>query len=41
MWNQFKMNLNQDVQRTLWPTAVGVVALLLFAVVGVTHLLMQ
>jgi len=40
MWNQFKLNLNQDVARTVWPTAVGMVALLLFAVVGATHLLM-
>jgi len=41
MWNQFKSHLNDDAQRTVWPTAVGMVALLLFAVVGATHLLVQ
>ena len=41
MWNQLKTNLNQDVQRTVWPTAVGMVALVLFAVVGAMHTFMQ
>jgi len=41
MWNQFKLNLNQDVELTVWPTAVGMVALVLFAAVGATHLFMQ
>ena len=41
MWNQLKSDLNQDVARTVWPTAVGMVALLLFAIVGATHLWIQ
>jgi hypothetical protein len=41
MWNQFKTNLNEDVEHTVWPTTVGMVALLLFAAVGATHLFMQ
>ena len=41
MWNQVKLQVNQDVERTVWPTAVGMVALLLFAVVGATQIFMQ
>jgi len=41
MWNQFKSTLNEDVRRTAWPTTLGMVALLLFAVVGATQLLIQ
>jgi hypothetical protein len=39
MWNQFKSHFNEDVQHTEWPTTMGMVAALLFTIVGATQLL--
>ena len=34
MFRRFKRRLRKDIRRTVWPTATGCVALLLFVVVG-------
>ena len=39
MLEKFKQHLKESVRRTVWPSAVGVVALVLFIVVGATQLL--
>jgi hypothetical protein len=39
MLRQFKRSLRKDIRRTVWPTATGCVALLLFTVVGATQVL--
>jgi|RhiMethySRZTD1v2_1073278.scaffolds.fasta_scaffold178649_2 hypothetical protein len=39
MFRRFKRSLRKDIQRTVWPTATGCVALLLFVVVGGVQML--
>jgi len=39
MLKQFKQNLKESARRTVWPTAMGLVALLLFSAAGATHIL--
>jgi hypothetical protein len=39
MLRQFKRHLKESARRTAWPTAMGLVALLLFSAAGATHIL--
>ena len=39
MFRRFKRFLRKDIRRTVWPTATGCVALLLFIVVGAAQVL--
>ena len=41
MWNQIKSHLNEDARRTEWPTTMGMVAALLFTVVGAAQIFVQ
>ena len=41
MVKQFKQHLKESARRTVWPTAMGLVALLLFSAAGATHILRE
>src|SRR5882724_6713040 len=41
MVKQFKQHLRESARRTVWPTAMGLVALLLFSAAGATHILRE
>ena len=39
MWSKFNKNSKENVRRTVWPTAIGITAFLLFTAAGATQLL--
>lgn len=39
MWRKFKLHFRENVRRTVWPTAIGLTAFVLFTVAGATQLL--
>lgn len=39
MWSKLNLHFRENVRRTVWPTAIGITAFVLFTVAGATQLL--